>query len=186
MYCCLLLQIYLCYLWLLLCSRDTFEACMKDNVVEVTFSSFSSCEFVCRTINVAVSFFKVPLKANYHPVWPQSSSFPSTVWHCGIEMLFFSMWRQASDAWKPLGKSEGLFIFRRAANTRGCELPLPLCFSNTKGCALDRLLLCLHLCGLERNNGVVLQKTSMSTLPLPALLFKPAVVKSLVSIRDLL
>ncbi len=23
MYCCLLLQIYLCYLWLLLCSRDT-------------------------------------------------------------------------------------------------------------------------------------------------------------------
>ncbi len=24
MYCCLLLQIYLCYLWLLLCSRDTY------------------------------------------------------------------------------------------------------------------------------------------------------------------
>ncbi len=26
MYCCLLLQIYLCYLWLLLCSRDTYES----------------------------------------------------------------------------------------------------------------------------------------------------------------
>ncbi len=25
MYCCLLLQIYLCYLWLLLCSRDTYK-----------------------------------------------------------------------------------------------------------------------------------------------------------------
>ncbi len=25
MYCCLLLQIYLCYLWLLLCSRDTYR-----------------------------------------------------------------------------------------------------------------------------------------------------------------
>ncbi len=26
MYCCLLLQIYLCYLWLLLCCRDTYMA----------------------------------------------------------------------------------------------------------------------------------------------------------------
>ncbi len=28
MYCCLLLQIYLCYLWLLLCCRDTYEFVM--------------------------------------------------------------------------------------------------------------------------------------------------------------
>ncbi len=32
MYCCLLLQIYLCYLWLLLCSRDTFfKAVVRTN-----------------------------------------------------------------------------------------------------------------------------------------------------------
>ncbi len=32
MYCCLLLQIYLCYLWLLLCCRDTYEDVWMDDI----------------------------------------------------------------------------------------------------------------------------------------------------------
>ncbi len=81
-------------------------------------------------------------------------------------MLFFSICDAAFQMHeKPLRKSEGLLIFRRATNARGCEFPLPLCFSNTKGCALDRLLLCLHLCGLERNNGVVLREHHPITSP---------------------
>ncbi len=33
MYCCLLLQIYLCYLWLLLCCRDTYVANIRHHLV---------------------------------------------------------------------------------------------------------------------------------------------------------
>ncbi len=40
MYCCLLLQIYLCYLWLLLCSRDTY-ALHNDSECSVVFDSVS-------------------------------------------------------------------------------------------------------------------------------------------------
>lgn len=125
------------------------------------------CEFESRAKNAAVGLFLKFWRQTINPL-------------LHLQCNFFSTFRMHE---KPLSKSEGLFIFRQPAKTRGYKFPLPLCFSNTKGCALLRVLLCLHLCGLERNNGVVLQKTS---IPLPALLFKAAVVKSSVNGRHLL
>ncbi len=36
MYCCLLLQIYLCYLWLLLCSRDTYMTHVSLSILQIS------------------------------------------------------------------------------------------------------------------------------------------------------
>ncbi len=45
MYCCLLLQIYLCYLWLLLCSRDTFG--LKERTITRAVSLTKEKNVIC-------------------------------------------------------------------------------------------------------------------------------------------
>lgn len=107
--------------------------------------------------------FFCPFKSALSSVLSNSSTICTlTWWNFSVGVWTFHMR-------KPLSKIEGLFILLRSANTRGNKFPLPFCFGDNKGCGSTRVLLCLHLCGLDCNNGVVLQRTSTTAVLLAAL-----------------
>ncbi len=152
---------------LLLCSRVTFEACMKDNVVEVTFSSVS------QAVNLYVEP-KMALLASSTHLWkpiiiqfePKQFLVPLQSDSVELKCCFSVYVTQRFRCMKSLlGSQRVCWSFGEPLMRGGASSLFRFVSLTQKGCALDRLLLCLHLCGLERNNGVVLREHHPITSP---------------------